>query len=206
MARQDAEDVKKNDSHQPFLSTSCKHKVTNWQNNMKTKEVIKPVKQALPNFIASNLKVLRNREGWSQSELAEKVFLNRGNIASYESGSAEPNICKLLRISNLLKINPRDITRRDLSDPNELLLAQLSHDERRMEEKERLAQLRHRAIELTELVQSSRRLFQYKRRNLDNPCREADLFAAQYEQLYEVTQQLLEEHRELLGEVGCQCD
>lgn len=172
---------------------------------MKSKEAIKPTNKALPNFIASNLKVLRNRQGWSQSELAEKVNMNRGNIASYESGSAEPSICKLLRISNLLKVHPRDITRRDLSDPNELLLAQLAHDERRMEEKERLAQLRYRAIELTELVQSSRRLFQYKQRNLEKPCKEADLFAAQYEQLFEVTQQLLDEHRALLSEVGCQC-
>ncbi|TXF88914.1 helix-turn-helix transcriptional regulator [Neolewinella aurantiaca] len=173
---------------------------------MKTKEAIKPATQALPNFIASNLKVLRNRKGWSQSELAEKVNLNRGNIASYESGSAEPSICKLLRISNLLQVHPRDITRRDLSDPNELLLAQLAHDERQTEKNERLAQLRHRAIELTELVQSSRKLFEYKKRNLGTPCKETALFAAQYEQLYEVTQQLLEEHRELLGEVGCQCD
>lgn len=172
---------------------------------MKTKEAIRQTDTALPNYIASNLKVLRNRQGWSQSQLAEKVSLNRGNIASYESGSAEPSICKLLRISNLLKVHPRDITRRDLSQPEELLLAQLAHDEHRMEKKERLAQLRQRAIELTELVQSSKRLFEYKRKKLTNPCKETDLFAAQYEQLFEVTQQLLDEHRELLGEVGCQC-
>jgi hypothetical protein len=86
-----------------------------------------------------------------------------------------------------------------------LLLAQLLHDEHRLEEKERLAQLRQRAIELTELVQSSKRLFEYKRKKLTDSCKEADLFAAQYVQLFEVTQQLLEEHRELLGEVGCQC-
>ncbi len=173
---------------------------------MKTKEAVKKPTLALPNFIASNLKILRNRQGWSQSELAEKVNLNRGNIASYESGLAEPNICKLLRISKLLKVLPRDITRRDLSDANELALAQLAHDEDRMAEKERLTQLRYRAVELTELVQSSRRLFQYKRRTLASPCKEADLFAAQYEQLFEVTEQLLVEHRELLGEVGCKCD
>lgn len=155
---------------------------------MKTKDAIRRADPALPNYIASNLKVLRNRQGWSQSELAEKVSLNRGNIASYESGSAEPSICKLLRISNLLKVHPRDITRRDLSQPEELLLAQLLHDEHRLEEKERLAQIRQRAIELTELVHSSKRLFEYKREKLTNPCKEADLFAAQYEQLFEVTQ------------------
>jgi transcriptional regulator with XRE-family HTH domain len=172
---------------------------------MKTKEAIRLAPPSLPNYIASNLKVLRNLRGWSQSELAKKVYLNRGNIASYESASAEPSICKLLRISNLLEVHPRDITRRDLSDPNELTFAQLAHDERRMEEKERLALLRHRAIELTELIGSSQRLFEYKRQRLENPCKEADLFAAQYKQLFELTQQLLQEHRELLSEVGCQC-
>lgn len=172
---------------------------------MKTKEAPRPAASALPNFIASNIRVLRNRLGWSQSELAEKVNLNRGNIASYESGSAEPSICKLLRISNLLQVHPRDITRRDLSDPEELLLAQLAHSERRMDEMERLAQFRNRALELHELVDSSKRLFEYKRSRLETPCHEAELFAAQYQQLFEVTQQLLAEHQDLLGEVGCQC-
>lgn len=172
---------------------------------MKTKEAIGPKQPVLPNFIASNLRVLRKLEGWSQSELAFKVNLNRGNIASYESGSAEPSICKLLRISNLLKVHPRDITRKDLSQEAELAMARHAHDEARIAERERIAQFRHRALELTEVVSSSKRLFEYKRGRLENPCKEADLFAAQYEQLYEVTQQLLQEHRDLLGEVGCQC-
>ncbi len=172
---------------------------------MKTKEAVITEQPVLPNYIASNLKVLRKLEGWSQSELARKVNLNRGNIASYESGSAEPSICKLLRISNLLNVHPRDITRRDLSQPEELALARHAHDEARIAERERIAQFRNRALELTEVVGSSKRLFEYKRSRLENPCKEADLFAAQYEQLYEVTQQLLQEHRDLLGEVGCQC-
>lgn len=172
---------------------------------MKTKEAPRPAQPALPNYIASNIRVLRNRLGWSQSELAEKVNLNRGNIASYESGSAEPSICKLLRISNLLQVHPRDITRRDLSDPDELLLAQLAHSERHLEETERLAQFRYRALELTELVQSSRRLYEYKRNRLEAPCSEAELFAAQYQQLFEVTEQLLQQHQSLLGEAGCEC-
>ena len=171
---------------------------------MKDKEAT-PVAVALPNFIASNIRTLRKLSQWSQAELAQRVGLNRGNIASYESGSAEPSICKLLRISKMLGVQPQDITRRDLTDEHELLLARLAHDEHRLEEKEQLAQMRQRAIEMTELVQSSKRLFEYKRKRLDNPCKEADLMAAQYEQLFEVTQQLLEEHRALLSEVGCDC-
>ena len=62
---------------------------------MKNKEAVLAAfteEAELPNFIASNLKVLRKSTGWSQTELAECVGLNRGNIASYESGCAEPSI------------------------------------------------------------------------------------------------------------------
>ncbi|MEL7160988.1 MAG: helix-turn-helix transcriptional regulator [Bacteroidota bacterium] len=173
---------------------------------MEPKDAVKPARPALPNFISSNLRILRNRKGWSQSQLAEKVFLNRGNIASYESGTAEPSICKLLRISNLFEVTPRDITRSDLRDPGALVRAKEAHDADRARERERLAQFRGRALELEELVASSHKLFEYKRQKLDNPCKETELFAAQYTQLLEVTQQLLQEHHDLLGEVGCQCE
>ncbi|MEM9528623.1 MAG: helix-turn-helix transcriptional regulator [Bacteroidota bacterium] len=172
---------------------------------MDTQEVARPNKPVLPNFIASNIRILRKRKGWSQAQLAERVFLNRGNIASYESGTAEPSICKLLRISNLFEVTPRDITRYDLNDPQALAEAKQAHDEKQTKERERLAQYRTRALELQELVVSSKRLFEYKQSKLENPCKEAELMAAQYDQLYEVTQQLLQEHRDLLGEVGCQC-
>lgn len=173
---------------------------------MKTKEAVGAVAESLPNHIAANLRLLRKRRGWSQAELAERTGLNRGNIASYESGSAEPNICKLLRFSNLFGINARDITRRNLVDDGELALAEAAHDADRLAEKERLAELRNRALELDDLVRSSHRLFENKRQRLDNPCREAQLFVAQYQQLHEVTQQLLQAHRDLLNEVGCQCE
>lgn len=173
---------------------------------MKTKEAPELPRPALPNFISSNLKILRHRAGWSQAELAEKVYLNRGNIASYESGTAEPSICKLLRFSNLFAVNPRDLTRRDFSQPEELALAELDHDTSSFAEQARIEQFRERARELEELVLSSQKLFSYKREKLTNPCKEAEILAAQYQQLYEVTQQLLLEHRQLLGEVACPCE
>lgn len=166
-------------------------------------EVVAPV---LPNNIATNLRLLRKRAGWSQAELAERVGMNRGNIASYESGSAEPNICKLLRFSNLFSITPRDITRRDLSQPEELALAEAAHQAARSAEHARLSQFRQRALELEELLHSSRRLYDYKRGKIEVTNPEAEVFAAQYLQLFEVADQLMREHRELLNEVGCQCD
>ncbi|WP_116106460.1 helix-turn-helix domain-containing protein [Lewinella sp. IMCC34191] len=158
----------------------------------------------LPNFIASNLKLLRKSAGWSQTELAERVGLNRGNIASYESGCAEPSICKLLRISNLFDITTRDFTRRDLSDPSELALARTAH---RAETKEadRYAAYRQRQATLQHLIDSSHDLFRHKRASLEQPCKEAEMYAGHYLQLMDLSRQLLADHQNLLDELGCQC-
>lgn len=173
---------------------------------METKEDKSVITQpSLPNFIAGNLRLLRKRQGWSQSELARRVSLNRGNIASYESGTAEPSICKLLRISNLFEVNPRDFTRKDFTRPGELDLARHSRSELLDRERQEVSEIRDRALELTELVTSSRKLFDYQLRNLSKPCPEVDILSSQYLQLYDVAQRLLQDHRDLLTKVGCQC-
>ena len=173
---------------------------------MKQKDVAITSPQALPNFIAGNLRLLRKRQGWSQSELANRVDLNRGNIASYESGTAEPSICKLLRISMLFDVSTRDFTRRDFSRPGELEIARQVQNVNVHRERSEIAEFRDRALELSQLISSSSTLFQYQRKNIENACPEAAIVAGQYEQLYEFTQQLLQEHRALLTKVGCQCE
>lgn len=173
---------------------------------MKTKDTTVNGTTALPNYISGNLRLLRKRKGWSQSELAERLNLNRGNIASYESGTAEPSICKLLRISRLFEVGPSDFTRQDFHNPGEFEKARQARSANVIQEREEIALYRDRALELSELVNSSHNLFQYKRKTLDNPCPEAEIMAMQYQQLYEVSQQLLQEHRALLTKVGCQCE
>lgn len=173
---------------------------------MKTKDAAVAKSQTLPNFISGNLRLLRKRQGWSQSQLAEKVNLNRGNIASYESGTAEPSICKLLRISRLFDVSTRDFTRKDFHLPGELEAARQALNEHARRERSEVSEFRDRALELSELVASSHNLFQYQRKNIVKACPETDMLAGQYEQLYEFTQKLLQEHRALLTKVGCQCE
>ena len=155
----------------------------------------------LPNFISGNLKVLRKSLGWSQTELAERVGLNRGNIASYESGCAEPSICKLLRISNLFDISTRDLTRRDLSDPGELAVARSA---RAHETQDNLAQYRQRQAKLAHLINSSHDLFTFKQASITKPCKEAEMYAGHYLQLLDLSRQLMKEHEDLLDKLGCQ--
>ena len=160
----------------------------------------------LPNYIASNLRVLRKQHGWSQTELAQRVGLNRGNIASYESGTAEPSICNLLKISHLLGVTSRDITRRDLRREDELALARHAHSAELDSRRERFRDLQQRTTKLARLVEASNTLFTHRADTLDAPCEASQNFILQYRQLAELTEQLLDQQRELFRVVGCQCD
>lgn len=55
----------------------------------------------------------------SQEAFAKNVGMNRGNIASYEKGTAEPGIEKLLTITQYFQVPLIDFVEKDLSQLNE---------------------------------------------------------------------------------------
>lgn len=67
------------------------------------------------NFVASNLKFLRKQTGLSQEQFAMQLDLNRGNIASYEKGTAEPSIDKLIKFADFFGINVTTFIQEDLT-------------------------------------------------------------------------------------------
>ena len=60
-------------------------------------------------FFPQNLKYLRKMARLSQEQLAEQLGLNRGNITSYEKGTAHPAIKKLISMSNFFGISVNDL-------------------------------------------------------------------------------------------------
>lgn len=159
----------------------------------------------LPNYIAKNIKLLRKRMGLSQQDLADRVGLNRGNIASYESGTAEPKICKLLRISNLFEINTHDLTRYDLSEAGQLARAMQSFNEEKKDDNKRMDILLERIEQLEVVVESVKNLYTYRAPQLDLSHPDVKAVAHYYEQMYAVTETLLDEHRALVDELKCHC-
>ncbi|MEM8583967.1 MAG: helix-turn-helix transcriptional regulator [Bacteroidota bacterium] len=160
----------------------------------------------LPNFIASNIKLLRKRAGWSQQELAERVGLNRSNITSYEIGTAEPKVCKLLSISKLLGVTLRDLTRIDLSEPGELELAweRLLAEERA--DKDRVALAIQGLEELEEVAQSITKLHRFKLKTLDDQTKESlQPLGTYFDQLSDLNQRVVGEYRSLLDRLKCHC-
>lgn len=52
---------------------------------------------------SKNLKLYRNKRGYTQTELAEKVGKNRNTYAQYENGYSTPPLGLLVRISLVLE-------------------------------------------------------------------------------------------------------
>ncbi|MEL6668811.1 MAG: helix-turn-helix transcriptional regulator [Bacteroidota bacterium] len=160
----------------------------------------------LPNFIASNIKLLRKRAGLSQQELAERVGLNRSNITSYETGTAEPKICKLLSISKLLGVTSRDLTRMDLSKPGQLEKAwdRLIAEERA--DKDRIAIALQTLEELEEVAQSITKLHSFKLKTLDDQTKQSlQPLGHYFDQLNDLNQRVVTEYRGLLDRIKCHC-
>lgn len=59
----------------------------------------------MENIFKSQLSALRQKKHFSQELLAQKLFVSRQSISKWENGESEPNIDKLIAISEILSVN-----------------------------------------------------------------------------------------------------
>lgn len=149
-------------------------------------------------FLPQNIRSLRKRMKYSQEELASKVGLNRGNIASYEKGSAEPKICNLLKLSNFFRVSLLDLTKKDLRDDNNYKAANNGFLEMSPHELKVVTAFLAQAEELKKVVDSLHHCHCFKKKSIseENSC--AHAMSTYFDQLYEITSTLLQSHGELL--------
>ena len=159
----------------------------------------------MPNFLAQNIRLLRKRLGFSQQDLAEKVGLNRGNIASYEMGAAEPKICRLLRISNLLGVSTQDLTRLNLTEDDQLEAAITTYSEAKAADHQEVDLRLQRVEEMATVLESVKNLYNYREKDLDLAHPDVKALAHYYEQMQDVAQTLLTEQRRILEKMKCNC-
>lgn len=174
-------------------------------NNLPLKESQDSHNDVLPNFLSQNIRLLRKRLGFSQQDLAEKVGLNRGNIASYETGTSEPKICKLLRISNLLCVSTQDLTRLDLTKEEELKKAITAYAEAKAADHQEVDLRLLRVAEIETVLESVKNLYIFREKDLDLAHPDVKALAHYYEQMQDVAQTLLKEQRRILEKMKCSC-
>ncbi len=66
------------------------------------------------NYLPTNLKVLRKARKLTQSDLAEKIGVNRSAIGAYEESRADPRVQTLIRIGLFFKLSVDDLLNTDL--------------------------------------------------------------------------------------------
>lgn len=64
-------------------------------------------------IFAEKLKSERKSKGWSQEELAEKLFVSRQSVSKWENGQNYPSIEIIIKISDLLSVTIDELLRSD---------------------------------------------------------------------------------------------
>jgi len=164
---------------------------------------IKKTESAATMLLSENIRCLRKRMNLSQEELGTKIGLNRGNIASYEKGTAEPKICNLLKLAHLFGISILDLTKKDLRDENAFNSANSIYQQMAQRSKEISEQHQAKAQEYEMVINSIYNCQCFKMKNID-ASNEKDIqtITANFEQLHEVTQALLQAHKDLIEVVS----
>jgi len=157
--------------------------------------------------LPGNIRSLRKSLNLSQDDFGKRVGLNRGNIASYENGTAEPKICSLIKIADLHQISMIDLVLRDLTDTQNYKLATTNFKQKSNRDKSVIEDQDLFSQEIENVIKSLHNchLFKMKTMKEDTP-REVEAMAHKFEELYQVTQALLKHHNELLSFVQCRLE
>lgn len=170
---------------------------------------MKRMQENPPIYLQENLRFLRKQFDMSQEELAQKIGLNRGNIASYEKGIAEPKICNLLKISYVFGVSPLDLMEKDLSKSAPVNYTNGTQNGFRSisdHDKQTLSYYLSKADELQTVVSSLYNCHCFKIKNIDAQDRNTQVLVSNFEQLYEITHTLLHSYKELLDLVHGKVD
>jgi transcriptional regulator with XRE-family HTH domain len=74
----------------------------------------------MASMIAKNIKKLRGGKNLTQSQLADKLGLNRSVIGAYEEGRAEPRMSTLITIASYFNVSLDELVLNDLAKSNEV--------------------------------------------------------------------------------------
>lgn len=78
-------------------------------------------KEVIAIIFGEKLKKERNNKGWSQEELAEKLFVSRQSVSKWENGQNYPSIEILIKLSDLFEVTIDELLRSDENLTNKVI-------------------------------------------------------------------------------------
>lgn len=142
-------------------------------------------------FFSKNLKYLRQLSKLSQEELALNTGLNRGNIASYENGSAEPKLENLMKIANFFNTSITSLLGTDLQLSDQMTEDDTTHNEV-------FRQLYLQADNFKRIVEGFKAYHAYKISNKKEMGETQKEVAEDYVKLLDVAESFIAHHYEVL--------
>jgi transcriptional regulator with XRE-family HTH domain len=68
-------------------------------------------------YFAKNLRFLRRRAEWSQSDLGDKIATDYNTISRYESGKSTPKLESLTKLAHVFEVSVEELRNVDLTRP-----------------------------------------------------------------------------------------
>lgn len=68
-------------------------------------------------YFAKNLRFLRRRAEWSQSDLGDKIATDYNTISRYESGKTTPKLEALTKLAQVFEVSGEELRNVDLTRP-----------------------------------------------------------------------------------------
>lgn len=69
--------------------------------------------------LSQNISYLRKKNNWSQEELAHKLGVSRQAVSKWESGTSQPDLEKILKMSTFFNVSTDTLLKEDLEDEEE---------------------------------------------------------------------------------------
>ena len=148
-----------------------------------------------------NIRYLRKKMNLSQEELANAIGLNRGNIASYESGTAEPKIANLVKMSKLFSVPLADLTETKICEK----YVSMSIEDWRKESDKMARELKiqremlEKKQKYFDSILNCRDMFKENNPILSEDAQELDMY---FKQLQTLTEKYLKAHKEFIDRVS----
>ena len=154
-----------------------------------------------PSMFSKNLRFLRNREEMSQEGLAKALGLNRGNIASYEKGTAEPSMKNLYTIVKYFNTELGDLIESDMeklrpsatSPSQDVLIRQLQKN------REKMISYQSQTDSMKSILHGFKEFHKLKMESNSEITEELKHLSADYERLLELMDTLIQSNKELVS-------
>lgn len=153
-------------------------------------------------IVGKNIRHLRREQQLSQCDLADKVGLKRGNIASYEKSAAEPKIYNVIKLADYFKVSICDFVKKDLSTGNiiEPIIEEVV--EKPILVIKELERIQKECEEYDNMINGMKCYHSFRMNQIKEHTEDTKVLSNEVERLLSVVDSLMKSHKYLIDVIG----